>query len=50
MKFSNESEYSSSACRRILIKYTPALSEVVYRPLEVAVGALKTDHISALCT
>ena len=28
-------------CRHILIKYAPALSEVVYRPLEVVVGALK---------
>ena len=34
----------------ILIKYAPALSEVVYRPLEVAVGALKKAHIYAICT
>ena len=34
----------------VLIKYAPALSEVVYRPLEVAVGALKKVHIHALCT
>ena len=30
--------------------YAPALSEVVYRPLEVVVGALKKAHIYALCT
>ena len=32
--------------------YVPALvlSEVVYRPLEVVVGALKKAHIYALCT
>ena len=30
--------------------YAPALSEVVYRPLEVAVGALKNAHMYALYT
>ena len=30
--------------------YAPALSEVVYRPLEVVVGALKKAHIYASCT
>ena len=30
--------------------YAPTLSEVVYRPLEVVVGALKKVHIYALCT
>ena len=29
----------------MLIKYVPALSEVVYQPLEVAVGTLKKAHI-----
>ena len=33
----------------ILIKYTPALSEVVYRSLEMAVGALKKVSVYALC-
>ena len=47
-EISNYSEYSLSACRRILIKYAPPLSEVVYRPLEVAVGALKKAHIYVL--
>ena len=30
--------------------YAPTLSEVIYRPLEVVVGALKKAHIYALCT
>ena len=47
MKFQ---EYSLSACWRILMKYVPSLSEVVYRPFEVAVGALKKADIHALCT
>ena len=44
-EISNKSEYLLSACRLILIKYAPTLSEVVYQPLEVAVGALKKAHI-----
>ena len=31
-------------------KLHPTHSEVVYRPLEVAVGALKKAHIYGLCT
>ena len=37
-------------CRRIQIMYAPTLSEVVYRPLEVVIRALKKAHIYALCT
>ena len=32
------------------MKYAPAVSDVVYRHLEVVVGALKKAHIFALCT
>ena len=39
-----------SAPTYILIKYAPAVSEVVYRHLEVVVGALKKARIYALCT
>ena len=49
-KRERERENLLSACRRILIKYAPALSEVVYRPLDVAVGALEKAHIYTLCT
>ena len=43
-------EYSLFACRHRLIKYAPAVSDVVYRHLEVVVGALKKTHIFTLCT
>ena len=33
-----------------IIKYGPALSEVVYRPLKVVIGVLKKAHIFALRT
>ena len=51
-EISNYSEYSLSTCQH---NYTdkvraPTLSEVIYQPLEVAVGALKKAHIYALCT
>ena len=36
------------ACRHLLINYAPAVSEVVFRHLEVVVGALKKAHIFAL--
>ena len=38
-------EYSLFACRHRLIKYAPAVSDVVYRHLEVVVGALKKTHL-----
>ena len=41
-------EYSLFACRHLLIKYAPAVSDVVYRHLEVVVGALKKTHIFTL--
>ena len=43
-------EYSLFACRHRLIKYAPAVSDVVYRHLEVVVGALKKTHIFTLRT
>ena len=43
-------EYSLFACRHRLIKYAPAVSDVVYRHLEVVVGALKKIHIFTLRT
>ena len=46
----NSFEYSLFACRHRLIKYAPAVSDVVYRHLEVVVGALKKTHIFTLCT
>ena len=36
------------ACRHPLINYASEVSEVVYRHLEVVVGALKKAHIFAL--
>ena len=36
--------------KNLLINYTPAVSEVVCRHLEVVVGALKKAHIYALRT
>ena len=38
-------EYSLFACWHRLIKYAPAVSDVVYRHLEVVVGALKKTHL-----
>ena len=42
--------YSLVVCRHLLINYVPAVSEVVYRHLEVVVDTLKKAHIFALRT
>ena len=43
-------EYSLFACRHRLIKYALEVSDVVYRHLEVVVGALKKTHIFTIRT